>query len=90
VKPSSDIATMFEQGLYLQQLARAPRLACEGLPSEGEVRMFPGLGAQIGNCVPHRRHTGWKISLDRGLDIFQKFEMNDTFNRANGCRDSGK
>lgn len=35
----------------------------------------------------HARHitsdTGWKISLDRGLDIFQKFEMNDVFNLAN-------
>ncbi|MER8474057.1 hypothetical protein NKH23_32725 [Mesorhizobium sp. M1328] len=35
----------------------------------------------------HARHitsdTGWKISLDRGLDIFQKFEMNDVFSLAN-------
>lgn len=23
--------------------------------------------------------TGWKISLDRGLDIFQQYDMNDTF-----------
>jgi ATP-dependent Lon protease len=34
-----------------------------------------------------RRHivgdTGWKVSRDRGLDIFQKFEMNDAFNLAN-------
>ena len=27
--------------------------------------------------------TGWKVSLDRGLDIFQKFEMNDSFSFAN-------
>jgi len=27
--------------------------------------------------------TGWKISLDRGLDIFQQYPMNDTFNLAN-------
>jgi ATP-dependent Lon protease len=27
--------------------------------------------------------TGWKISLDRGLDIYQKFEMNDAFSLAN-------
>ena len=31
----------------------------------------------------HARHIvtdhGWKILLDRGLDIFQPFEMNDTF-----------
>ena len=35
----------------------------------------------------HARHvvvdTGWKISLDRGLDIFQKYEMNDSFSLTN-------
>jgi ATP-dependent Lon protease len=35
----------------------------------------------------HARHivadTGWKISLDRGLDIYQRFEMNDAFAVAN-------
>ena len=35
----------------------------------------------------HARHivtdTGWKISLDRGLDIFQHYDMNDTFTLAN-------
>lgn len=35
----------------------------------------------------HARHiitdTGWKILLDRGLDIFQWYEMNDTFDFAN-------
>lgn len=35
----------------------------------------------------HARHIvtdhGWKISLDRGLDIFQQYEMNDTFTFAN-------
>jgi len=35
----------------------------------------------------HARHivtdTGWKISLDRGLDIFQRYEMNDALNFAN-------
>jgi ATP-dependent Lon protease len=35
----------------------------------------------------HARHivtdNGWKISLDRGLDIFQPYEMNDTFTLAN-------
>lgn len=41
----------------------------------------------------HARHivtdTGWKISLDRGLDIFQHYEMNDAFaltNRLQRCR----
>lgn len=27
--------------------------------------------------------TGWKISLDRGLDIFQQFDMNDAFSVTN-------
>ncbi|WP_249554926.1 BREX system Lon protease-like protein BrxL [Shewanella sp. 8A] len=35
----------------------------------------------------HARHivsdTGWKISLDRGLDIFQQYDMNDAFQLAN-------
>ena len=35
----------------------------------------------------HARHIitdhGWKILLDRGLDIFQHYEMNDTFHFAN-------
>jgi ATP-dependent Lon protease len=35
----------------------------------------------------HARHivtdNGWKISLDRGLDIFQHYEMNDAFMFAN-------
>jgi ATP-dependent Lon protease len=41
----------------------------------------------------HARHiitdTGWKIGLDRGLDIFQRFDMNDAFslpNRAQAFR----
>lgn len=40
-----------------------------------------------GTNTIHARHitsdSGWKISLDRGLDIFQKFEMNDAFSLAN-------
>lgn len=35
----------------------------------------------------HARHivadNGWKISLDRGLDIFQRYELNDAFTFAN-------
>jgi ATP-dependent Lon protease len=35
----------------------------------------------------HARHIvtnhGWKISLDRGLDIFQQYAMNDAFTMAN-------
>ena len=35
----------------------------------------------------HARHLvtdhGWKILLDRGLDIFQRYEMNEAFAFAN-------
>lgn len=35
----------------------------------------------------HARHivtdAGWKISLDRGLDIFQQYDMNDAFQLSN-------
>ncbi|MGE4284772.1 MAG: MIT C-terminal domain-containing protein, partial [Clostridia bacterium] len=35
----------------------------------------------------HARHivtdTGWKIDIDRGLDIFQKFDMNDGLSITN-------
>lgn len=35
----------------------------------------------------HARHivtdTGWKILLDRGLDVFQRYEMNDAFDFSN-------
>jgi len=35
----------------------------------------------------HARHvvtdTGWKIAIDRGLDIFQQYELNDAFSFAN-------
>lgn len=41
----------------------------------------------------HARHIvtdhGWKILLDRGLDIFQRYEMNEAFtfaNRLQQCR----
>jgi ATP-dependent Lon protease len=40
-----------------------------------------------GTGTIHARHIvtdhGWKISLDRGLDIFQHYEMNDALNFAN-------
>jgi ATP-dependent Lon protease len=31
--------------------------------------------------------NGWKISLDRGLDIFQRYEMNDAFTLTNRRQD---
>jgi ATP-dependent Lon protease len=40
-----------------------------------------------GTGTIHARHIvtdhGWKISLDRGLDIFQHYGMNDAFTFAN-------
>lgn len=40
-----------------------------------------------GTNTIHARHivtdTGWKIALDRGLDIFQQYELNDAFSLAN-------
>ncbi|SDT84910.1 BREX system Lon protease-like protein BrxL [Desulfobacula phenolica] len=39
------------------------------------------------NQILHARHIvtdhGWKILLDRGLDIFQHYEMNDSFSLSN-------
>jgi ATP-dependent Lon protease len=55
-------------------------LACEGTGVEFSWR-FDGTG------TAHARHiitdTGWKISLDRGLDVFQQYAMNDAFSLAN-------
>jgi len=54
--------------------------ACEGTGVTFTWR-FDGTG------TAHARHvvtdTGWKISLDRGLDIFQHYQMNDAFTFAN-------
>lgn len=47
--------------------------------------LLPFFAGQTGTA--HARHivtdTGWKISLDRGLDIFQPYSMNDAFSLAN-------
>jgi ATP-dependent Lon protease len=54
--------------------------ACEGTSVDFRWS-FDGTG------TAHARHivtdTGWKISLDRGLDIFQQYPMNDAFSLAN-------
>lgn len=40
----------------------------------------------------HARHivtdNGWKISFDRGLDVFHRFEMNDAFNLNNRLQET--
>ena len=55
-------------------------LACEGTGVSFSWA-FDGTG------TAHARHiitdTGWKISLDRGLDVFQQYAMNNAFSLAN-------
>ena len=40
----------------------------------------------------HARHivldSNWKITLDRGLDIFQRYEMNDSFSISNRIQET--
>jgi len=61
---------------YFQRIERA----CEAVGIQFSVSF--DLDGQI-----HARHIvtdhGWKISLDRGLDVFQRYEMNDAFDFAN-------
>ena len=37
----------------------------------------------MNSCLILLQISGWKISLDRGLDIFQRYEMNDAFSLSN-------
>ncbi len=64
------------QAEYFQRIERA----CEAVGIQFSVSF--DLDGQI-----HARHIvtdhGWKISLDRGLDVFQRYEMNDAFDFAN-------
>ncbi len=69
-----DIYNGDQQEEYLEQIQRA----------------CAGVGIQLTwsfDDTIHARHIvtdhGWKISLDRGLDIFQRYEMNDAFDFAN-------
>jgi len=45
-----------------------------------------------GTGTIHARHivtdTGWKITLDRGLDVFQRYEMNDAFSLNNRLQET--
>lgn len=73
---SPDDMRMEQQVQYLEQVQLNAEAAGVRVTWE-----FDGTG------TIHARHiitnTGWKILLDRGLDIFQRFEMNDAFNLAN-------
>jgi ATP-dependent Lon protease len=73
---STDDVRMEQQVQYLEQVQLNAEAAGVRVTWE-----FDGTG------TIHARHiitnTGWKILLDRGLDIFQRFEMNDAFNLAN-------
>ncbi|WNZ55583.1 BREX system Lon protease-like protein BrxL [Microbulbifer sp. MKSA007] len=42
---------------------------------------FEGVGLQSERSIVV--DTGWKVLLDRGLDIFQKYDMNNTFELSN-------
>ena len=65
-----------------QQLENLEKMkeACEGIGID-LTWSFDGTG------TIHARHIvtdhGWKISLDRGLDIFQQYDMNDAFSFSN-------
>ncbi len=69
-----DVYNGDQQTEYLEQIQRA----CVGVG----IRLTWSFDDTI-----HARHIvtdhGWKISLDRGLDIFQRYEMNDAFDFAN-------
>jgi ATP-dependent Lon protease len=62
----------------------------ENLASVEQASMSAGIQFSWefdGTGTIHARHivtdNGWKISLDRGLDIFQRYEMNDAFSLSN-------
>lgn len=62
----------------------------ENLASVEQASMSAGIQFSWefdGTGTIHARHIvtdhGWKISLDRGLDIFQRYEMNDAFSMSN-------
>jgi len=42
-----------------------------------------GVGIQFTWAYDTTGTNGWKIVMSRGLDIFQRFEMNDAFSFAN-------
>ena len=47
---------------------------------------YDNSGAQHARHIvtaPSSQNMGWKISLDRGLDIFQQYDMNDSFQLGN-------
>lgn len=62
----------------------------ENLEKIKEASLMAGIEFKwefVPNGSIHARHiitnTGWKISLDRGLDIFQHYEMNDALSLSN-------
>ncbi|MDD4950493.1 BREX system Lon protease-like protein BrxL [Sulfuricurvum sp.] len=65
-----------QQGEFLQQVKNACQSVGIDFTWEYDVTQ-----------TIHARHIetdhGWKISLDRGLDIFQQYDMNDAFNFSN-------
>ncbi|PJE79252.1 hypothetical protein CI610_01782 [invertebrate metagenome] len=75
---SVHLVTVLDEFKGEQQLESLEKMkiACAGIGLD-LTWVFDGTGSL------HARHIvtdhGWKISLDRGLDIFQQYEMNDAF-----------
>lgn len=65
-----------EQDSLLSQVADS--VASMGILVSYEIKDDPSMHARFVST-----DTGWKISLDRGLDIFQPFDRRDAFNLQN-------
>ena len=76
------LVTCVEDGKPMQQLDQLTRIQ----ESAQELGVYVTWTFDNSGSL-HARHivtdTGWKISLDRGLDIFLPYPMNDTFSFAN-------
>ena len=70
-----------QQSDYLNQIADAVRAA--GISFEWE---FTSDDSLHGRSIT--TDTGWRIVLDRGLDIYQRYEMNDTFSVENRLQET--
>ena len=76
------LVTCAEEGKPMQQLDQLTRIQ----ESAQELGVYVTWTFDNSGSL-HARHivtdTGWKISLDRGLDIFLPYPMNDAFSFAN-------
>ena len=75
-EPPSDAATIAHlKRIESKQNAILEILQCMPIPSVSQVKLNDITEIVI--------DENWKISLDRGLDIFQTYEMNNAFELAN-------